>query len=52
MAVGLYLIYRVSLRNAAAARGWLARAGPLVTEAGLAAGPALDAAIGVPRAEK
>ena len=36
MAVGLYLVYRVSLGNVAAARGWLARASRLVAEAGLA----------------
>ncbi len=35
-AVGLYLIYRVSLGNTAAARGWLARAARVVSEAGLA----------------
>ena len=34
-AVGLYLLYRISLGNAAAARGWLARAARLVEEAGL-----------------
>jgi DNA-binding CsgD family transcriptional regulator len=32
IAVGLYLIYRVSLGNAAGARGWLARAARLVAE--------------------
>ncbi len=36
IAVGLYLIYRVSLGNAAAARGWLARASRLVAESDLA----------------
>ena len=35
MAVGLYLLYRASLGNAAAARGWLARAGRLASESGL-----------------
>ncbi len=35
IAVGLYLIYRVSLGNTAAARGWLSRAGHLVTESHL-----------------
>jgi DNA-binding CsgD family transcriptional regulator len=35
-AVGLYLLYRVSLGNVAAARGWLGRAARLVEEAGLA----------------
>ena len=35
MAAGLYLLYRVSLGNTAAARGWLARAARLVDEAGL-----------------
>ena len=35
MAVGLYLLYRVSLGNTAAARGWLARAARLAEEAGL-----------------
>ena len=35
MAVGLYLLYRVSLGNTAAARGWLARAARLVDEGGL-----------------
>jgi DNA-binding NarL/FixJ family response regulator len=35
MAVGLYLLYRVSLGNTAAARGWLARAARLVEEGGL-----------------
>ena len=34
-AVGLYLLYRVSLGNTAAARGWLARAARLVDEARL-----------------
>ena len=34
-AVGLYLLYRVSLGNTAAARGWLARTARLVEEAGL-----------------
>ena len=34
-AVGLYLLYRVSLGNTAAARGWLARAARLVEEGGL-----------------
>ena len=33
-AAGLYLLYRVSLGNTAAARGWLARAARLVEEAG------------------
>ncbi len=36
VAVGLYLTYRVSLGNTAAARGWLARAARLVSECGLA----------------
>ena len=36
IAVGLYLTYRVSLGNAAAARGWLARASRLVAESDLA----------------
>lgn len=36
VAVGLYLIYRVSLGNTAAARGWLARVARLVAESGLA----------------
>ena len=36
IAVGLYLTYRVSLGNVAAARGWLARASRLVAEADLA----------------
>jgi DNA-binding CsgD family transcriptional regulator/tetratricopeptide (TPR) repeat protein len=36
IAVGLYLTYRVSLGNAAAARGWLARAARLVAESDLA----------------
>lgn len=35
-AVGLYLLYRVSLGNVAAARGWLARAARIVEEAALA----------------
>jgi DNA-binding NarL/FixJ family response regulator len=35
MAIGLYLLYRVSLGNTAAARGWLARAARLVEDAGL-----------------
>lgn len=35
VAVGLYLIYRVSLGNVAASRGWLARAARLVTESDL-----------------
>ncbi len=35
-AVGLYLVYRVSLGNTAVARGWLARAARVVSEAGLA----------------
>ncbi|HET7389068.1 MAG TPA: response regulator transcription factor [Nocardioidaceae bacterium] len=37
IAVGLYLIYRVSLGNVAAARGWLARMARLVAESDLAA---------------
>ncbi len=35
IAAGLYLLYRVSLGNGAAARGWLARAARIVEEAGL-----------------
>jgi DNA-binding CsgD family transcriptional regulator len=35
IAAGLYLLYRVSLGNAAAARGWLARAARIVEEARL-----------------
>ena len=35
-AVGLYLIYRVSLGRTAVARGWLARAARMVEESGLA----------------
>jgi DNA-binding CsgD family transcriptional regulator len=35
MAVGLYLLYRASLGNAAAAHGWLARAARLASESGL-----------------
>ncbi|WP_368680635.1 hypothetical protein R1X32_10675 (plasmid) [Rhodococcus opacus] len=34
--VGLHLVYRVSLGNVAAARGWLARVARLVAESGLA----------------
>ena len=33
--VGLYLVYRVSLGNTAAARGWLARVSRLVEDAGI-----------------
>ncbi len=36
IAVGLYLTYRVSLGNVAAARGWLARAARLANQSGLA----------------
>ncbi len=35
-AIGLYFIYRISLGNAAAARGWLERAARLVEQFGLA----------------